>query len=279
MGYYVDIAGDSSASSSGGKLDEFRGSLPEKWRNCTSLREERLRVTATHGAGLSLEKCDFGFSVAGVEAQPGQQLAKGDVIVGIESRVLAGLSAPQMQASFQKRRIDGALMRVAALHELEYLDKLDPAIVECWAAQHQRCYYFHKKTGRTAWTREELEAGAAAAAEAAPSAPVDLASFLNHGFAKPKEAPQKKKQKRPTEDEAAVHAKDESDLARDERQRWNDWNAGGRGGYTEQFLQRYRNCQSNPSKPKPDKRMKGSVGPGQGMEYMARWTGSKNSFN
>eukprot|EP00435_Cladocopium_sp_Y103_P055003 s444_g18.t1 len=65
-----------------------------------------------------------------------------------------------------------------------------------------------------------------------------------------------------------------------ERKRWRNWNEGGRGGYTEQFFDRYKNVRmEEPNKNKYDKRMKGSVGPGSGMEYMARWTGSKNSFN
>eukprot|EP00446_Apocalathium_sp_SHHI-4_P062567 CAMPEP_0177418586 /NCGR_PEP_ID=MMETSP0368-20130122/69259_1 /TAXON_ID=447022 ORGANISM="Scrippsiella hangoei-like, Strain SHHI-4" /NCGR_SAMPLE_ID=MMETSP0368 /ASSEMBLY_ACC=CAM_ASM_000363 /LENGTH=281 /DNA_ID=CAMNT_0018888237 /DNA_START=68 /DNA_END=913 /DNA_ORIENTATION=+ len=250
LGYYVDaLAGSSSSRSSSGStsgnsahLEEFRKQLPETWRNCTSLREERLRVDKKAGAGLALERSDFGFAVTGVDAEPGQQVQQGEVIVAVEGRMLHGLSAPQMQASFLKRRVDGARLQVAALAEVEYLSKLDPAVVECWDAQHQRHYYFHKKTGQSGWTHEELSTSASSSSEGAGDGT-------------------------------------ESDLAREERERWNAWNAGERGGYTEQFLDKYKNCQSNPSKPKETKILKGSVGPGNGMEYMARWTGSKNSFN
>eukprot|EP00913_Durusdinium_trenchii_P011094 g10416.t1 len=73
---------------------------------------------------------------------------------------------------------------------------------------------------------------------------------------------------------------DEAERRRIPRKRWRNWNEGGRGGYTEQFFERYKNVRmEEPKKEKYDKRMKGSVGPGPGMEYMARWTGSKNSFN
>mmetsp|Transcript_146 Transcript_146/g.472 ORF Transcript_146/g.472 Transcript_146/m.472 type:complete len:323 (-) Transcript_146:106-1074(-) len=291
LGYYVDaLAGGSSSTSSSGStsgnsahLEEFRKQLPETWRNCTSLREERLRVDKKAGAGLALERSDFGFAVTGVDAEPGQQVQQGEVIVAVEGRMLHGLSAPQMQASFLKRRVDGARLQVAALAEVEYLSKLDPSVVEYWDAQHQRHYYFHKKTGQSGWTHEELStsassssegAGNGAAAKAKPPQ-IDLASFLSHGFAKPKEPPAKKRKVKA----ALVQSGTESDLAREERERWNAWNAGERGGYTEQFLDKYKNCQSNPSKPKETKILKGSVGPGNGMEYMARWTGSKNSFN
>jgi len=165
----------------------------------------------------------------------------------------------------------------------------DPSIVECWDAQYQRVYYFHKRTGKSGWVVEDLVAEAAAATQAsgptsdgmaAQPPGLDLASFLTHGYSKPKE-PVKKKQKVAPKAKAEPGpggAKDESDLSREERKRWADWNEGG-GGYTEMFFNKYKNCQSNPGKPKEDKRLKGSVGPGQGMEYMARWTGSKNSFN
>merc|ERR1711972_980554 len=132
---------------------------------------------------------------------------------------------------------------------------------------HQRVYYFHKKTGKSGWTMEDLlEPASASSAPASNQAPIDLANFLSHGFAKPKDPPKAKRKK--AQASSAASAKDESDLAREERKRWADWNSGEKGGYTEQFLERYKGCRSNPAKPKEDKRLKGSVGPGQGMEYM-----------
>jgi len=281
LGYYLDVRADTAPLAERQQLEELRPRLPERWRQCTSLRQERLNVDPDAGCGVSLEHSEFGFAVSRVDDTPGQDLGKGDVIVAVEGRLFAGLSGPQMQASFQKRRLQGARLQVADLAEISRLSKMDPAIVECWDAQHQRNYYFHKKTGRSAWSIEELEpsdaASSSGAAEKAPP-PIDLASFLSHGFAKPKDLPKARKSKAKA-NAAAGTGHDESDLAREERKRWADWNAGERGGYTEQFLERYKGCQSNPNKPKEDKRLKGSVGPGQGMEYMARWTGSNNSFN
>lgn len=288
LGYYLDASQT--------LLPQLRPQLPDRWRNANSLREESLRVDPKDGAGLSLEHSDFGFVVEAVATSPGQDVAPGEVIVAMEGRLLCGLSAPQMQASFQKRRVGGTRMHVASLAELQYLAARDPNIVETWDAQHQAYYYFHKKTGRSSWSRDELEIPAAPAeaggsASSTSAAPVDLSNFLLHGFAKPKEPPKKKHKPTPAEKAKAAAAeaavadgsgdltKDESDLAREERGRWNDWNEGGRGGYTEEFFARYKNCTSNPGKALKDKRLKGSVGPGQGMEYMARWTGSKNSFN
>jgi len=271
LGYYLDAAQT--------QLPELRPLLPERWRE-VPLREERLQVDARAGCGLSMEHSEFGFVIEGVEEKPGQALEAGEVIVAIEGRLLAGLSAPQMQASFAKRRVADARIQVASLAEVKDMAARDPAVLECWDPGHQRVYYFDKKTGRSGWTREELKqaAGAGAtAAQPAAQAPLDLASFLSHGFAKPKDPPKKKRKKE--EEKPKDSAKDESDLAREEKQRWDEWNAGGQGGYTEQFLQKYKNCTSNPSTKNKEKRLKGSVGPGQGMEYMARWTGSNNSFN
>jgi len=282
LGYYLD--------STQTLIPELRPKLPERWRDA-NLREERLQVDTKAGAGVSLEHTEFGFAIEKVEAVPGQQMQKGEVIVAMEGRVLAGLSAPQMQASFQKRRINGARVQVASLAEVKELATRDPAVIECWDAQHQRPYYFHKLTAKVAWTREELKVAQPAAETPkqgnsdgnadGPGAPIDLANFLSHGFAKQKEPPQKKRKKEKTEGagEKKELEKDESDMSRAEKARWNDWNEGGRGGYTLQFLDKYRNCTSWESKPKQDKRMKGSVGPGHGNEYVARWTGSNNSFN
>lgn len=285
-GYYTDTyalggAGTSNKSAAEVLLfDGLRKQLPETWRSCCSLREEKLRVDPKHGAGISLEHSEFGFAVSAIAEKPGQPVQVGDVIVAIESRLLAGLSAPQMEASFLKRRVEGAKLQVATLSEVEQLSKMDPAVAEMWDAQHQRNYYFHKKTGQSAWTREELSrpgtaTGSKDGAPPKPAAPIDIASFLSHGFTQASGVAPKAKRKKvdPTK------AKDESQLAREEKKRWDDWNAGERGGYTEQFLDKYKNCQSNPKKEKEKKLLKGSVGPGQGMEYMARWTGSKNSFN
>jgi len=272
LGYYPDPFQTLIAS--------VRPQLPERCRTA-HLREVELRVDRRAGAGLSLAHSEYGFAVEGVEVEPGQNLKAGEVIVAIEGRLLVGLSAPQMQASFQKRRTHGALLTVGFLQELSELATRDPNIVECWDGRHQRPYYFHRKTGQTGWTPAELqtEGGAGpsvpeATAPGTAAPPIDLSTFLTHGFNAPKESAPKKKRKQPASNE-----KDESDLAREEKKRWDDWNAGGKGGYTEQFFQKYRNCTSFPTKPKEDKRLKGSVGPGQGMEYMAAWTGSKNSFN
>jgi len=284
LGYYVDSGVDDTQDSN--LLTELRPKLPERWRNCSTLRQERLVVDPASGAGMTLEHCEFGFKITGVDASPGQRVAPDDVIVAVEGRLFVGLSAPQMQASFIKRRVHGARLQVASLQEIAYLNTLDPSIIEGWDPTHQCTYYFSKKTGKSAWRREELEQEHAAASASSSSSgaapahqPVDLASFLSHGFAKPKEPAKPKKRKAAANSAAGAEGQDESDMARAERQRWREWNDGGQGGYTEQFLEKYKNCQSNPAKPKDDKRLKGSVGPGHGLEYVARWTGSKNSFN
>merc|ERR1740121_1862386 len=274
LGYYTDTA----AAEADSQLKLVLPQLPESWRNCPSLRQERLRVEPGGSAGISLERTDFGFAVLKVAETPGQAVAKGDVIVAVEGRLFVGLSAEQMQASFLKRKVNGARLQIASLEEVERLSKLDPSIIECWDAQNKRVYYFNKKTAKSGWTPEELQAPVAAAeTEQVSKPPIDLATFLSHGFNAPKEPPKKKKK---TAQSAQPDAgKDESDLARDERARWAAWNEGGQGGYTEQFFEKYKNCRANDKPSKEDKRMKGSVGPGNGMEYMARWTGSKNSFN
>eukprot|EP00928_Gymnodinium_smaydae_P089054 TRINITY_DN73057_c0_g1_i1.p1 TRINITY_DN73057_c0_g1~~TRINITY_DN73057_c0_g1_i1.p1 ORF type:complete len:347 (-),score=76.22 TRINITY_DN73057_c0_g1_i1:51-1091(-) len=275
LGYYTDHYQTLVAT--------VRPQLPESWRSC-KLREELLKVDPACGAGLALTHSDYGFAVEKVAEQPGQNLEVGDVVVAVEGRLFVGISGPQMQASFQKRRVDGARLTVASLEEVRYLATRDPNVTECWDATNQTYYYFNKKTGKSSWVREEVEEAAAAssssaanvsAAPASGPAPVDLANFLSHGFNAPKE--QQAKKKRKAKDEGPK--KDESDLAREEKGRWDEWNSGERGGYTEMFLRKYKNCTSYPVKPKEDKRLKGSVGPGQGNEYMARWTGSKNSFN
>eukprot|EP00931_Biecheleriopsis_adriatica_P092171 TRINITY_DN65999_c0_g1_i1.p1 TRINITY_DN65999_c0_g1~~TRINITY_DN65999_c0_g1_i1.p1 ORF type:complete len:315 (+),score=92.78 TRINITY_DN65999_c0_g1_i1:97-1041(+) len=283
LGYYLDpVQVDRKL------LDEVIPKLPETWRRA-NFREERLRVDDKAGCGLSMEHSDFGFAVQEVEEKPGQKLQDGEVIVAIEGRILAGLTAPQMQASFVKRRVNGARLHVANLAQVQELSQRDPAIVEMWDNVKQHMYFFHKKTGKSAWTIEELQPAAGASsstpgkeasegnAQSAQAAPIDLAHFLTHGYAKQKEPPKKKAKK--AEPKAGELAKDESDLAREERARWKNWNEGGTGGYTDMFFARYKHLATQPEKPKPDKRLKGSVGPGQGMEYMARWTGSKNSFN
>lgn len=276
LGYYLDVY--TSA------VDDIRASLPERWRDA-NFRQESLRVDPQHGAGLSLEYSEFGFTIEKVEPRPGQAFGPGEVIVAIEGRLLAGLSAPQMQASFVKRRIDGARLHVASLEEVKVLSTRDPMVIECWDAAKQHPYFFDKRTGRSAWTREELQSDSSKAAgsgesseTAEPKAPIDLAHFLTHGFAKQKELPKKRKDSEANS--ANADKKLEADLAREERDRWKDWNSGGRGGYTDMFFDKYSNALNVNDKAakKADKRLKGSVGPGQGMEYMARWTGSKNSF-
>merc|ERR1712110_842003 len=92
------------------------------------------------------------------------------------------------------------------LSEVSYLATCDPNVMECWDANSQSYYYFHKKTGKSSWDRNELQsesAGAtpangtavAAAANGPAAAPIDLSSFLTHGFNAPKEPPKKKKKK------------------------------------------------------------------------------------
>lgn len=274
LGYYFDPVQT--------LIPELKPKLPERWRE-VPLREVRLNVHPDKGAGLSLAHSDFGFAVEKISDNPGQILQNGDVIVAVEGRLLAGLSAPQMQASFQKRCAQNSRLAVAVLSEAKRLSERDPSIVDCWDAQYQRTYFFHKKTGKSAWTVEELQTSSQPSEVDCSKAPIDLASFLMHGFQAPQEPPKKKTKTKSKTDAAAATAgalgKDDSDLARDERKRWADWNEGGRGGYTDQFFSKYRNCHAFEGKVKKDKRLEGSVGPGQGMEYMARWTGSKNSFN
>lgn len=281
LGYYLDVLQT--------LLPELRPKLPEKWRD-VNLREERLRVAADVGAGISLEHSAYGFVVDEVDEEPGQNLQSGEVIVAMEGRLLVGLSEPQMQASFQKRRVDGTRLQIASLAEVRKLAERRPEIVECWDAQNNHAYYFNKKTGKSSWVEEDLiegssgSAGAAnATAAAPPAAPIDIASFLSHGFSKSKEPPAKKKKvdKSKAKDPTQA-AKDESDRARDERERWAAHNNGGSGEmtYTEMFFRKYAGvAHKSEKKSGHDKRMKGSVGPGNGMEYMAAWTGSKNSFN
>jgi len=257
--------------------DAVRPMLPARWRDA-AFRMETLRVDPQKGAGLSLEHCEFGFSVEAVSEHPRQGLAPGDVIVafeGTDGKVLAGLSAPQMQASFHKRRVHGASLVVASLAEVEKLNSTDPDIVEQWDSNLQHVYYFHKKTGRTAWTREEIEEPPPKEdPEISTQPPVDLSTFLSHGFSAPKAKVRKKATAK-----SAAEPRGEADVARDERRRWSEWNDGPRGGYTDQFLAKYKNCQAFTAKPKVDKRLKGSVGPGHGMDRFEKWTGSKNSFN
>jgi len=283
LGYYYDAVQGSRSF-----WDQVVSKLPETWRDAP-FREVILRVHPEKGCGLGMAHSEFGLAVETVEEVPGQELHPGEVIVAIEGRILAALSAPQVQASFQKRRLDGARLFVGNLAQVKDLSKRDPNIIQMWDPLKKHNYFFHKKTGRSAWTMEELlppategesgPSGSAADEQKSAQAPVDLAHFLQHGFAKQKEPPKKKKPKAkaaPKEGEE----KDESDLAREERKRWREWNEGGKGGYTEQFFERYKGTRlEEPKKDKYDKRMKGSVGPGAGMEYMARWTGSKNSFN
>lgn len=59
----------------------------------------------------------------------------------------------------------------------------DPNIVEMWDHVKQHSYYFHKKTGRSAWTPEELKKTMEKEKEKEkkPQAPIDLAHFLQHG--------------------------------------------------------------------------------------------------
>lgn len=271
LGYYVDPLQT--------LLPKVKEQLPERWREC-SMREEKLKVDPTAGAGVALEPCEFGFLVERVNEEPGQNLTKGDVVVAVEGRMFVGISGDQMKASFLKRRVDGARLAVVRLEEVTQLNALDAAVIEGWDARNGCKYYFSKKSGLSAWSLEDLKAKEAPKAkeEEAPKAPVDLQQFLLHGFNKPLESEQDKIRKNKRKKETAA-GKDESDLARAEKSRWNDWNEGGTGGYTEAFFAKYRNCQAFEKAPKADKRLKGSVGPGLGMDKFEKWTGSKNSFN
>jgi len=272
LGYYLDEIQT--------LLPKVRKELPAAWRE-TRLREERLKVCPEEGAGVALEPCEYGFLVESVEELPGQNLSEGDVIVAVEGRLFAGISGEQMKASFLKRRTDGARLTVARFSEAKELASKDPSIIEGWDARNGCAYFFSKRSGKSAWSIEALKvAEAPKEVEApAPAAPVDLQHFLQHGFSKPLESEQDKINKKKRKKDASELTKDTSDLARDEKSRWNEWNEGGQGGYTAMFFQRYQNSHAFPAKEKPDKRLKGSVGPGLGMDKFEKWTGSKNSFN
>lgn len=260
-------------------IPQVREQLPQVWRE-TALREERLKVDPDAGAGVALEPCEFGFMVTGVDPNPGQDLAAGDVIVAVEGRMFVGISGDQMKASFLKRRADGARLAVARLEEIKERSLSDPSIIEGWDARNGCKYFFSKKSGLSAWSIEELRKKEAPKAkeEEGPKAPVDLNHFLQHGFTQPLESEQDRNKKKRKKDEGDL-VKDASDRARDEKGRWNDWNEGGRGGYTEAFLMKYKNVRAFEPEVKPDKRLKGSYGPGLGMDRFEKWTGSKNSFN
>ncbi|CAE7266617.1 mus-41 [Symbiodinium natans] len=153
LGYYLDPVQVNRSI-----WDDVISKLPETWRE-TPHREEQLRVSEKQSCGLSMSHSEFGFVVDKVEDEPGQKLQKGEAIVAIEGRLLAGLSAPQMQASFQKRRVDGARLYVVDLAKAEELSKRDPNIIEMYDPIKQHNYFFHKKTGKSAWTLEDVRAG------------------------------------------------------------------------------------------------------------------------
>ncbi|CAE7027920.1 ynaI [Symbiodinium sp. CCMP2592] len=185
LGYYLDPVQVNRSI-----WDDVVSKLPETWRE-TPHREEQLRVSEQQSCGLSMSHSDFGFVVDKVEDEPGQKLQKGEAIVAIEGRLLAGLSAPQMQASFQKRRVDGARLYVVDLAKAEELSRRDPNIIEMWDPVKQHNYYFHKKTGKSAWTLEELQPAPSTStsassekrkAEAPSQAPIDIAHFMQHGI-------------------------------------------------------------------------------------------------
>lgn len=95
--------------------------LPENWRDA-KFREAKLLVDDAKGCGLGMAHSAFGLVVETVEVTPGQDLQPGEVIVAVEGRSLAGLSAPQMEASFQKRRLQGARLLVASFVQAEHVD-------------------------------------------------------------------------------------------------------------------------------------------------------------
>merc|ERR1712100_198386 len=128
-------------------IGTVRPLLPERWRE-VDLREELLTVHPKLGCGLTLKHSDFGFLIGAVDAEPGQPLQAGDVIVAVEGRLFCGISEAQMQASFVKRRKQGARLTVARLDECKDLVNRDPNIVESWDQTHKRPFYFHKKTGK-----------------------------------------------------------------------------------------------------------------------------------
>eukprot|EP00435_Cladocopium_sp_Y103_P059147 s444_g21.t1 len=219
LGYYLDAVQGSRSF-----WDEVVTKLPESWRDAP-FREAILRVHPEKGCGLGMAHSEFGLAVENIEEVPGQELHCGEVIVAIEGRILAALSAPQMQASFQKRRLDGARLFVANLAQVTDLSKRDPNIIQMWDPLKKHNYFFHKKTGRSAWTMEELLPTASdksapsqpgkADEQASGQAPIDLSHFLQHGFAKQKEAPKKKPKAKAAPKEGEEHSKDESDLARE----------------------------------------------------------------
>jgi len=272
LGYYLDSLQT--------LLPKIREQLPALWREAP-MREERLKVDVKTGAGVALEPSEFGFLVTKVADEPGQNLTQGDVVVAVEGRLFVGISGDQMKASFLKRRVDGARLAVVRLEEVKELAAQDASIIEGWDARNGCKYFFSKRSGLSAWSIEDLKKKEApkAVEEKAPEAPVDLSHFLQHGFMKALESEQEKTNKKRKKKESAEPEKDVSDLARDEKSRWNDWNEGGTGGYTEAFFDRYKNAKAFPGEKKAVKVMKGSVGPGLGLDRFEKWTGSKNSFN
>ncbi|CAK9058061.1 unnamed protein product [Durusdinium trenchii] len=219
LGYYLDAKQGTKSF-----WAEAIAQLPETWREAP-FREALLRVHAEKGCGVGMAHSAFGLVVETVDEVPGQDLQPGEVIVSIEGRVLASLSAPQMQASFQKRRLDGAKLLVGNHTQVKELSQRDPNIIQMWDPLKKHNYFFHKKSGRSAWTLEELqskEGGAAAsapeAAKSSQAAPIDLSHFLQHGFAKQREPPPKKRPKaKASSQKEEEDGKDESDLARDDR--------------------------------------------------------------
>ncbi|OLP78976.1 hypothetical protein AK812_SmicGene40797 [Symbiodinium microadriaticum] len=73
-----------------------------------------LNVDPDKGAGLDLSEGHYGFVVDAVEAEPGQQLSPGDVLLEIDGvQLWGGLGLERLGEAFGSRFADGARLRVA----------------------------------------------------------------------------------------------------------------------------------------------------------------------
>jgi len=79
-----------------------------------SVRQGRLRVDATRGAGVELRACPAGYRVLRVERVPGQpDLRTGDTIVAMEGLMLAGCEEQEIERRFGSAFVHGAALTIA----------------------------------------------------------------------------------------------------------------------------------------------------------------------
>lgn len=84
------------------------------------IRAAVLRVDAEKGAGLEMTAHPFGYLVDNVEADPGQDLTPGDVLLAVDGEPLWGdLSEDQLNDVFGREFADGASVDVAPACEVE----------------------------------------------------------------------------------------------------------------------------------------------------------------